>query len=886
MRRFAIGFLRPKFFQRLLVAIILVLMGLFTVPALSNNSDVYAVEPQVIDSQADTSLSTDPGSTPAAPAPAEPTTGEVKESCMDQSGAVGWIVCPAGSWLTKAIDGIYKVIITLLELKPITADDDSPIYLVWDYARSLSNIVLIIAILVAIVSQVTGFGISNHGIKKILPKLIVSAILINLSYIICTLAVDLSNLIGHSLIGVFDSIRNHIILSGTMSAAANVSLSDLMGPILAGTTLAVVGISLTGGLGAALWLALPILIGGIVAIIAALLTIAARQAVVYLLIMIAPLAFVCYLLPNMEKWMTKWRELFTKMLVLFPLFTLLFGASRLAAISIIASSDNIYHVLLGIAVQIFPLFFAPTLFKMSGSIVGKVNEFARKPFAGAQRGIADYSKVKSAARRDYNANNKRWYKPSSYISDFVEKQKAQAADDAAVQSNIRRGRYGTQASKLKSLVDDYGRQIPANKMTKRQRAALEEKKWAETATAADTIQKESLDTWATAAVAGTIAGGALATTAKQIKRAKQDTRMAIGRSMIDKAEDDALIQDYIGSYADEQKKKFIEKVKLSGGATGLDQLTIGRYLTFEKGVKKLREEAAMELWGKYKNTSEELQTNVQDYLTGKTNSYTLRDYDGTPIAQIGTNAKTDSEFAQILFKNWLERVGDPQALSQMIAYSENHLPADDPRNLVINRKAPGWFKDAKIESAMPFINDYYTSELKDGTFKSEGAIYVNILDNMDKITPKKWSSQSGDSIDFIEKLMNGDFADQIKDFIKKKHKAEKNTDMSDDEADKELTKLINKAATSIISMKLDLEDSTSDQTNFRYDVKMKIASLSKSITENADAEVLDNIDRIEAEKEIMKAAVRKLKNQKKNQKKNPEDPNKPDDPNNDPNSNK
>ena len=54
-------------------------------------------------------------------------------------------------------------------------------YQIWQSLLTFANTGMIIILLVIVFSQLTGYGIDNYGIKKMLPKLIVTAILINLS---------------------------------------------------------------------------------------------------------------------------------------------------------------------------------------------------------------------------------------------------------------------------------------------------------------------------------------------------------------------------------------------------------------------------------------------------------------------------------------------------------------------------------------------------------------------------------------------------------------------------------------------------------------------------------------------------------------------------------
>lgn len=328
--------------------------------------------------------------------------GEVT-TCYDQVGAVGWLVCPTTGFLSKVIDGIYKVIQNLLQVNPVSTDQDSPIYVVWEYVRNLTNIIFIIFILVVVFSQLTGFGISNYGIKKVLPRIVITAILVNLSFIICALAVDASNILGASLRGVFTTVQENAIANGAVNDVANFSIAEMVGTALGtvavGTGAAIAGVAIAGGIGAALWMLLPVILAGVIAVVAALITLAARQALILLLIMIAPMAFVAYLLPNTESWFKKWKDLFMRMLIFYPMFSVLFGASQLAGWVIITAATNWFGVILGIAVQILPLFFALPLMRMSGTILGKVNDAVRKPFVPAQSALKGFATNRSAVSK-------------------------------------------------------------------------------------------------------------------------------------------------------------------------------------------------------------------------------------------------------------------------------------------------------------------------------------------------------------------------------------------------------------------------------------------------------------------------------------------------------
>lgn len=297
-----------------------------------------------------------------------------KDGCKNAFGPVAWLTCSGINVASKAVDWLYDKIEEILVIDPISMEGTSPIYEIWKYFRGMTNIVFIVFLLVVIYSQITGMGISNYGIKKTLPKLIVAAVLVNLSFMVCTLAVDLSNIIGNSLRGLFTSVEEAVVAGMGDNAEylknMRLALSDLYANLAGAAGVAMVALPFVAH---EAWMLALVVFGGIVSVVVGLVTISLRQAVVALLIMISPLAVVAYMLPNTDKWFKKWRDLFFRMLVFYPMFSLLFGASSLAGFALIASAKDGFGLMLGAAVQIFPLFFAWKLMKMSGTPLNAIH---------------------------------------------------------------------------------------------------------------------------------------------------------------------------------------------------------------------------------------------------------------------------------------------------------------------------------------------------------------------------------------------------------------------------------------------------------------------------------------------------------------------------------
>ena len=328
-----------------------------------------------------------------------PSENSTSTSCDVQG--IGWFICPVSNWLADGIDYMYSALQEFLKTKPLeTTNQNSGIYLAWVIMRNISNVAFIVAFLVIIYSQLTSVGISNYGVKKMIPRLVIAAVLVNLSFTLCAILLDLSNIAGYAFQDAFMGIKNTISTVGENTSTW--TWSEVISTALSNGALAIGAVAFTTEL-------LPMLVPAAtlagLTLLLILLIMAARQALIIILIIISPLAFVCYLLPGTEKWFKKWRDSFLTMLVFFPAFAVVFGGAQLAGILIIqnASGPNgaIMHVL-GMLVQIIPLAITPLIMKFSGGVLGKFAGFVNDK----NKGWYDRTKNWSKGRREIIRNKK------------------------------------------------------------------------------------------------------------------------------------------------------------------------------------------------------------------------------------------------------------------------------------------------------------------------------------------------------------------------------------------------------------------------------------------------------------------------------------------------
>lgn len=388
--------------------------------------------------------------------------------CYDESGHLGWIFCPLIEGIGNAMSQLYDEIIQpFLVIEPglITGDGT---YTAWDIFRNFANIAFVILFLVVIFSQLTGVGIDNYGIKRMLPKLIVAAILINLSYVVCQLAVDLSNILGNSLEMLFTNIAAQINESAGSPAEYFSGLVSTVGTAIGltlggGATLVTLAPLATMGFAAIV----PILMGLLSAIISVLfmfVILFVRKAIAILLVAVAPVAFVAYIMPNTKKLLfDKWLSIFKGILTVYPLAGALVGGGVLASSIIVATTADqaesgdaglgTFLLYMGaLLLQVVPFFFLPRLFRSSLNAVGnlgnaiasrgaRLGQRARGAVEGSER-VQDWQNRQRenaalgkanrtlnrlqgrADRGDLSAGQRRRFARATNIKDAIEQQRS------------------------------------------------------------------------------------------------------------------------------------------------------------------------------------------------------------------------------------------------------------------------------------------------------------------------------------------------------------------------------------------------------------------------------------------------------------------------------
>ncbi len=336
--------------------------------------------------------------------PAEPPDSLLIESGIDEDGSIddgdggdgtgntdpcwnsgidsmAWVLCPAQTNLQYFASGLSGAVDKFLQMDSSLYDNESGAHTAWEYVRTFANVLMIIFLGAIIFSQLTGYGIDNYGIKKILPKLVVMAVLINLSFFVCQLVIDLSNIIGNGIQGLFYGVGNGILERSELRSATG-AMEDFIGNLVpavyavaAGGTVAIgaasAAVASGGGVMAVLLIILMLLTIAI-AILVFFISLGARIVIIIMCTVLAPLAFACYILPNTKPVFKKWYDAMKAAIVIYPICGAVMGIGYvIRAISVTQERDLAFVVISGIA-PFLPFFMIPSMLKGAISALGVV----------------------------------------------------------------------------------------------------------------------------------------------------------------------------------------------------------------------------------------------------------------------------------------------------------------------------------------------------------------------------------------------------------------------------------------------------------------------------------------------------------------------------------
>ncbi|USN97117.1 MAG: hypothetical protein H6797_05890 [Candidatus Nomurabacteria bacterium] len=323
---------------------------------------------------------------------------------------VGWVVCPTMRSIARLADyGFSYINQSSLAINYKIFDNSSKTFKAWEIMRNIANGMFVVVFLYIIYGYLIGRTGGNYTIKRLLPRLVITAIVVNTSYFLGVILVDISNIIGDSIWSILKNIYGNGSPVMPIGGSAN-PLSD--GNL---TKMAAAAMGNTG----MVWVLMPLIaaVTITVAIISAAMVILVimREALVAALIFASPLLIVLYILPNVERFSGQAIRLFLQLLLLYPIIALLLGTGQIVSLAAGSWSNtsafygggtmSIVPDLVAAAAAVVPLLAVWFVFKNMSSIMNAAGTRLTASISGRRGGGKDDEKARVTGNATAGAAN-------------------------------------------------------------------------------------------------------------------------------------------------------------------------------------------------------------------------------------------------------------------------------------------------------------------------------------------------------------------------------------------------------------------------------------------------------------------------------------------------
>jgi hypothetical protein len=327
--------------------------------------------------------------------------------CSVNLNPLTWLICPIISGMQALVDSFDGYITSALTVNPCTyfdtsdnpvisttdtsngatpacnqqtpvqAKDSSGFYAAWSSLRDIALGLMVIGALIMIISQVLGFELLDaYTIRKVLPRLIIAAIGISLSWQLMQFLIqfsnDLGDAVGYLIYTPFKSLAANggvVVSAGTSSAAAILGAG------------AISSLSIIGELTFVLVAVVAALLGFVVVIL--------RQILIVFLALLAPLAIAMFILPATSKiWKLWWNTLF-KALLMFPLIVGMIAVGRIFA-EISSQTGSLIGQFIAFIAYFGPYFIIPQAFKFAGGALAVAGGAVSRAGKSFNKGMSGY----------------------------------------------------------------------------------------------------------------------------------------------------------------------------------------------------------------------------------------------------------------------------------------------------------------------------------------------------------------------------------------------------------------------------------------------------------------------------------------------------------------
>lgn len=440
--------------NKILVLVVMLLVGVGALnPLLANAQNQSITAPSQVNQPILLAQTTpcDPATDPDCP-PADPGTGEETqarpETCEETSHnngfPFGWIVCGIITGVGNAIQGIFNWILGLdettgeaqycnlevnLEGTTTTPPPQTPpegetvapsscasfdptsVERTWSAFRTLANAFFVLAFLYAIYQVAFSSGNNAYLIRSMLPKLAAAVVLVQLSFFLSKILVDISNDLGRYVSEVFTWVfqGQDFNPAAILAGPEDTSFADFL---VQSSVIAIGAVAILVSFATIASVIVTMLITVFIILLA-------RKMLILVAIVLAPLAAIAWIHPQTDGFAKAWWQTFSKLLLMYPLIILLIKSGELMARATSTASDSAEFDMVRFVAFFIPFFLIPFTFKFAGGMIGQLAGMANNRSKGLidrGRGVDQKRKEQRVekARAQYKANEVAGKKTSAY----------------------------------------------------------------------------------------------------------------------------------------------------------------------------------------------------------------------------------------------------------------------------------------------------------------------------------------------------------------------------------------------------------------------------------------------------------------------------------------
>ncbi len=231
-----------------------------------------------------------------------------------QAGWFGDAVAQLIGWIVYAfvyVIGLLLMLVMWVLIKIAQYNDfinAEPVSYGWTIVRDVCNMFFILILL--IIAFATILRVEKYSFKTLLPKLILMAVLINFSKLICGVFIDFTQVIMLTFVNGFKDIG-----TGNLTNMLGIDKIMKIDSSVANGEGAVSSWSIVG----AYMLALMYSVIALITLVTMLAVLAMRMIMIWIYVVLSPLAYLLAAFPAGEKYASQWWEEFSKNLIVGPI---------------------------------------------------------------------------------------------------------------------------------------------------------------------------------------------------------------------------------------------------------------------------------------------------------------------------------------------------------------------------------------------------------------------------------------------------------------------------------------------------------------------------------------------------------------------------------------